>query len=152
MSNNFPGSCVELDKYGVLIRGPSGSGKSDLVLRLIDEAGARLVADDQVILEKENGKIIASPPAILAGLLEIRGQGIVKCAYKTKTEIHVIIDLAPLSEIERMPEDEDLKAELLETVFPRLKLWSHSPSAVSRIKYFMKERLANSFSLEAKKR
>lgn len=152
MINTVHASCVAMGKFGLLIRGPSGAGKSDLVLRLMDQAKAKLVADDQILLEKIGDKIIASPPAILAGLLEIRGQGIVKCQHQTNTEIHMIIDLVPLSEIERMPNDEDLQAELLECVFPRLKLWSQSPSAVARINYFIKERLANSFSLGVKKR
>ena len=54
-------SCVALDGNGVLLRGPSGSGKSDLALRLID-GGAVLVADDQVALTVEGEKILASAP------------------------------------------------------------------------------------------
>ena len=55
-------TCVALDGAGVLLRGPSGSGKSDLALRLID-GGARLVADDQVALSAEAGRLVARAPA-----------------------------------------------------------------------------------------
>jgi HPr Serine kinase C-terminal domain len=70
------GTVVAIDGGGVLLRGPSGRGKSDLALRLID-AGARLVADDQVLLQRSGMQVLARAPAVLAGLLEIRGVGIV---------------------------------------------------------------------------
>ena len=57
------GTCVELFGLGVLLRGPSGCGKSDLALRLIDD-GARLVADDQVVLTEEAGRIQAAATRI----------------------------------------------------------------------------------------
>ncbi|NGM21024.1 aldolase [Roseomonas stagni] len=71
------GSCVALDDDGVLILGPSGTGKSDLVLRLIG-LGWSLVADDQVEVAAEQGTLIASAPAALRGMLEIRGLGLVR--------------------------------------------------------------------------
>ena len=58
-------SCVALDGTGLMLRGPSGAGKSDLALRLIDD-GARLVADDQVCLERSGEQLIASPPPRIA--------------------------------------------------------------------------------------
>ncbi|WP_439599420.1 HPr kinase/phosphorylase [Falsiroseomonas sp.] len=71
------GSCVALDEQGVLILGPSGSGKSDLVLRLLGR-GWDLVADDQVELAVEGDALRASAPAPLRGLLEIRGLGLMQ--------------------------------------------------------------------------
>jgi hypothetical protein len=68
-------SCVAVDGKGVLIEGPSGSGKSDLALRLID-GGARLVADDQVEILDRDGRLHARAPGALAGLIEARGQGL----------------------------------------------------------------------------
>ena len=59
-------TCIAVDGLGVLLRGPSGSGKSDLALRLID-GGAMLIADDQVVLEAIGGVLFARPPDILAG-------------------------------------------------------------------------------------
>ena len=74
----------------VLLRGPSGAGKSDLALRLI-EAGGRLVADDQTRIVRYGEVLIASAPAALAGLLEVRGVGIVKLA------VNQLLSRAPLS-------------------------------------------------------
>src|SRR5690349_5084103 len=70
------GTCVAKDGAGVLLIGPPGSGKSDLALRLLYQ-GFQLIADDQVAIEDG----IAKPPAALAGLLEVRGLGIVRFAH-----------------------------------------------------------------------
>lgn len=67
-------SCVAIGGRGVLLVGPSGSGKSDLALRLID-GGAELVADDRVALRLADGRPVADAPPALAGLLEIREIG-----------------------------------------------------------------------------
>src|SRR3546814_17418763 len=69
-------TCIAIDGRGILLRGPSGSGKSDLALRLID-GGALLVADDQVILTEADGELTASAPATTAGRMEVRGIGVV---------------------------------------------------------------------------
>ena len=66
---------VQLGAHGVLIIGPSGSGKSDLALRLIGE-GALLVSDDQTRLTLKDGRLIATAPATIAGRIEARGIGI----------------------------------------------------------------------------
>ena len=72
-----PRITVSLDGRAVLISGPSGSGKSDLALRLLDR-GFTLVSDDRTIVRKEGSKLIASAPATIKGKLEIRGVGIVE--------------------------------------------------------------------------
>ena len=75
-------SVVLVGAHALLIRGPSGSGKSRLVLNLIQAVSsgplmfARLVADDRVHVRAVHGRLIARPPAALAGLLEVRGLGI----------------------------------------------------------------------------
>lgn len=83
-------SCAARDGHGVLLLGPSGSGKSDLLIRLLDR-GFALVADDQV--EVEDG--LASAPAALAGLVEIRGLGIVRLAYEATARLALAVTLAP---------------------------------------------------------
>lgn len=91
---------------GVLLRGPSGAGKSDFALRLID-AGAKLVADDQTALVRRGHAVVASPPGTLAGLLEVRGIGIVKVGRPrllAQVPIALLVDLVPPDRIERMPE------------------------------------------------
>ena len=96
-------SCVAVGGRGVLLRGPPGAGKSDLALRLI-EAGAILVADDQVALTSSGGTLFAEPPARIAGLLEVRGIGIVSMDYVPQCPVDLVIDLAEPQAIERMPE------------------------------------------------
>jgi HPr kinase/phosphorylase len=93
------GTCVARDGAGVLIVGPSGSGKSDLALRLLSR-GFDLVADDQVEIEDN----LASPPARLAGLLEVRGFGILQNTYVSRVDLKVVISLLAISD--RLPEPE----------------------------------------------
>jgi HPr kinase/phosphorylase len=68
--------CVALNGKGILLLGVSGAGKSDLALRLIHE-GAALVADDRTLLTVRNKALIASAPASIKGLIEVRGLGII---------------------------------------------------------------------------
>jgi HPr kinase/phosphorylase len=90
------GSCVSRDGDAVLVVGPPGSGKSDLVLRLLSR-GFELVADDQVDIVDG----IASCPAELAGLLEARGLGIVRLPYRTRVRLALVVELG--GRPERMP-------------------------------------------------
>ncbi len=90
------GSCVARYDDAVLLLGPPGSGKSDLVLRLLAR-GFELVADDQVDIVDG----IASCPVALAGLLEARGIGIVRLPYRERARLALIVDLA--TPAERLP-------------------------------------------------
>lgn len=96
-------SCVDLGGAAVLIRGPSGSGKSDLALRLID-TGGMLVADDQVALERRDGVLAARAPEPLRGRIEVRGVGIVSAPSVPVARVSMIVDLADPAAIERLPE------------------------------------------------
>ncbi len=96
-------TCVAISGQGVLIRGPSGSGKSDLALRLIDE-GADLVADDYCNIAFESGRLIATPPPAIAGKLEVRGIGILQMPHTNIVAIRLVVDLRTTQEIERLPE------------------------------------------------
>ena len=91
---------------GALLRGPSGAGKSDLALRLI-ESGARLVADDQTALARKGRTITGSAPPTIAGLIEVRGIGIVKLRrhqLMARAPVCLLVDLVPAGRIERLPE------------------------------------------------
>jgi serine kinase of HPr protein (carbohydrate metabolism regulator) len=100
------GTCVALSGLGVLLRGPSGSGKSDLALRLID-GGARLVADDQVELALDAaGRVMARAPRDLAGLLEVRGIGILTMETVRTAPVTLVVDLESDERVERLPEIE----------------------------------------------
>jgi HPr kinase/phosphorylase len=90
------GSCVSRDGDGVLLIGPSGSGKSDLVLRLLGR-GFSLVADDRVDIEDG----IAASPVALAGLLEVRGLGIFRLPYAATARLVLVAELGVVAE--RLP-------------------------------------------------
>lgn len=87
---------------GVLLRGPSGSGKSDLALRLIDE-GARLIADDQTELCRNDATLNLRSPPRIAGLLEVRGLGLVGVHTVAQASLVLVADLVPAAEIARLP-------------------------------------------------
>ena len=96
-------TCVSWRNGGILLTGPSGSGKSDLALRMI-RAGALLVADDRVVVQADNGRLIARPPARLAGRIEARGLGILPVPYAPRVQVEIIIDLAARrDEVDRLP-------------------------------------------------
>lgn len=85
-------TAVALGANGVLLRGPSGSGKSDLALRLIDH-GARLIADDQTVLRRDGAVIRLSAPTTIAGRMEVRGLGIVTLPTVTAVPLVLVADL-----------------------------------------------------------
>ncbi|MDX1711053.1 MAG: HPr kinase/phosphatase C-terminal domain-containing protein, partial [Rhodovibrionaceae bacterium] len=88
---------------GLLLRGASGAGKSDLALRLI-EAGGRLVADDQVAAALDDGRPRGRAPEALEGLMEVRGIGIVPVSRRAEAPIDIVVELVPAERIERIPE------------------------------------------------
>jgi serine kinase of HPr protein (carbohydrate metabolism regulator) len=87
----------------VLLRGPSGSGKSDLALRLID-AGARLVADDQTRIWRDGEILMARAPEPIEGLIEVRGVGIARVESLPVARLVLIADLVAVQHVERLPE------------------------------------------------
>ena len=91
------GSCAARDGHAVLLIGPPGAGKSDLVLRLLGR-GFDLVADDQVDIAE--GQV--SAPAALAGLLEVRGLGILRLPYVPSAHLALVVDLTLRAD--RLPE------------------------------------------------
>lgn len=115
------GSCAAREDYGVLLLGPSGAGKSDLLLRLIDH-GFTLVADDQVCIEDG----IARAPDILAGLLEVRGLGIVRLPFVKQARLALAVHLAKAP---RMP----APAQHLETALPLVSIDPSQCSAAIRV-------------------
>jgi serine kinase of HPr protein (carbohydrate metabolism regulator) len=131
MNSLLHATCVSLDRGGVLLRGPSGSGKSDLALQLIDR-GARLVADDYVALSAAEGKLVAAVPSTIKGLLEIRGVGIVEVPAVTSCVVSLLVDLVEADQVERLPEPgtETVNGIALK----RIALFAREASAAAKIR------------------
>jgi HPr kinase/phosphorylase len=122
-------SAVLAGARAVLIRGPSGSGKSRLALSLIEAAGggtlrfARLIGDDRVYLEAADGRLLVRPAQALAGLIEIRGVGIRKLPYEPSAVVGLVVDLAA-ADAERLPDTERQYAVIAGVTLPRLAVAS----------------------------
>lgn len=130
------GSAVLLGEHGILIRGASGAGKSMLVVELltVDPNDARLVADDQVILTAAHGRLLADVPDEIAGLIEMRGIGLVRLPYVAPVVIRLVVDLMEAQACPRMPEDDEAQAALEGVVVPRFCLPIGSDGAAARLK------------------
>ena len=125
MAETVHASAVLVGTRAVLIRGPAGTGKSRLALALIDagRAGrlrfARLVADDRVELAAAGGRLIASAPENIRGLLEVRGLGVRRLAAEPRAVVGLVVDLQA-ADAERLPAGAALSAEINGITLPRL--------------------------------
>jgi HPr kinase/phosphorylase len=104
------GTCVAFGAYAALLRGASGSGKSDLALRFLAlapeaEHVPMLVADDQVFVEARGNVLIASVPPTIAGKLEVRGAGIIELPHVEHAELALVVDLVGARDVPRMPSE-----------------------------------------------
>jgi serine kinase of HPr protein (carbohydrate metabolism regulator) len=122
-------STVATDGRAVLISGPSGSGKSDLALRLLDR-GFALVSDDQTIVKRDGDRLLASPPPNIAGKLEVRGIGIVDIDSVTDQPVALIVELT--SQIQRLPDD-NRERPILGVSLPLVSIDAMAASAPSKV-------------------
>lgn len=136
-------SCVSIKDTGILLLGPPGAGKSDLALRLIDHPGfgagaellpAILIADDQVTIKRDRDRLVASAPGPLLGRLEIRGLGIVKVPYLPAAVLGLAIRLTAAATIERLPDLEKSKFEVLGIALPLVMIDPERDSAPARLR------------------
>ena len=122
-------STVALDGRAVMIGGPSGSGKSDLALRLLDR-GFVLVSDDQTIVRKDNNRVLASAPPLIRGKLEIRGVGIVEMESIDDVPVALFVELT--SDVQRMPDDSRERL-VLDVRLPLISVDAMTASAPSKV-------------------
>ena len=118
-------SAVLVGARAVVIRGPSGSGKSRLALALI-EAGrngtlmfARLVGDDRIFLKPAGGRLLVQPAESLVGLIEVRGTGLLRLDYEPEAVAGLVVDLAA-ADAERLPDKTRDIVEIYGVRLPRL--------------------------------
>ena len=128
-SETIHASTVSLDGRAVLITGPSGSGKSDLTLRLLDR-GFVLVSDDQTIVKKAGTRLTASAPPTIRGKLEIRGVGIVTMEQVDDQPVALVVELT--SEIQRLPDD-SRERPVLGVPVPLISVDAMTASAASKV-------------------
>ena len=122
-------STVAIDGRAVLITGPSGSGKSDLALRLLDR-GFTLVSDDQTIVKRSGDRLIATAPPTIAGKLEIRGIGIVEMERADHAPVALVVELT--SDIQRLPDD-SRERPILGVSVPLISIDALTASAPSKV-------------------
>ena len=128
-SETIHASTVAVEGRAVLISGPSGSGKSDLTLRLLDR-GFTLVSDDQTIVKREGDRLVASAPPNIKGKLEIRGIGIVDMETVETAPIALYVELT--SKIVRLPDDRR-ERPVLGVNLPLISIDAQTASAASKV-------------------
>ena len=126
---------VVIDDNGVLILGDSGSGKSDLALRLIDN-GATLISDDISICRKNSNNIYLYCPPEIKGLLEVREIGIITVPFVEKIKLRLVVNLKSNNN-ERFPKDNSFR--ILGIKIPLISIEGKNSSAVAKIKVKLNE-------------
>jgi len=129
-AKKFHSTSVVIEDLGLLIRGQSGSGKSDLALRLID-SGATLISDDLTICKKIGDYLYLYPHSNTKGLLEVREIGIMTVPYVENIKLTLVVELVE-EEFERIPGM--MSCSILGMKFPKIKIFGKSSSAVAKIK------------------
>src|SRR5690242_4361974 len=122
-------STVASDGRAVLISGPSGSGKSDLALRLLDR-GFTLVSDDQTIVKRDGDRVLATAPPTIAGKMEVRGIGIVEMERTRDVPVALWVELT--SDIQRIPDD-SRERPILGVALPLISIDAMPASAPAKV-------------------
>jgi serine kinase of HPr protein (carbohydrate metabolism regulator) len=133
-SETLHATSVAIGGRAVLLSGPSGSGKSDLALRLIDR-GAALVSDDYTLVKRIDGRLVATAPATIAGRMEVRGLGIVDLPAVAQAPVALIVDL--FTPADRMPL-EPLRRAIAGIDVPVVKLAPLEASAPIKVELALK--------------
>jgi serine kinase of HPr protein (carbohydrate metabolism regulator) len=133
--DQFHATAVAYYGSGILIRGPSGSGKSDLALRLIDD-DADLIADDRVVIKVVGKELRLSPPESISGLIEVRGIGVVKIKTVRDIPLCLVVELELSNQTKRMPE---IKEETIKDIsIPIISINAFESSSLAKIKIVLR--------------
>lgn len=124
-------TCVAVGERGILLLGPSGSGKSDLAIQLIDR-GADLVADDCVEVVRDGSGLVGRAPKPIGGLIESRGVGIMRVPFRRACMLSLAVQLKRGKDFERLPEPRTL--HLLGYDLPLIRVDPDRPSAAARVR------------------
>lgn len=117
---------------GILFRGKSGSGKSELALKFIENKNAVLVADDVVELKVRQNKLWGSSPQNIRGLLEIRNVGISRYEYAKEATVSLLVNLLPAKEnLERLPKNKT--ENILGVEIPAIDLYAEDTTILEKI-------------------
>ena len=132
---NIHGTLISVDGKGVLLKGESGCGKSDLALRFIKTENAKLVADDRVDVDVDiiDNNLIGKAPLILKNKLEVRNIGIIEDLDTVEQEdIFLCVELVKNREsLERLPQEEF--EIILDKKIPKIKLYAFDCSTICKI-------------------
>ncbi len=133
------GTAIAIGGRAALIRGPSGAGKSDLALRCLAfpnsplvSGPVELVSDDQVVIERQGGDVLVSPPDSIRGQLEVRGIGIIRVPAAASAKLVLVADLVPAGSYERLP-DPGQGIDLLGVRFPLVEIAPFEVSAALKL-------------------
>jgi HPr kinase/phosphorylase len=132
------GTCVALGRVAAILQGPSGSGKSDLALRFVMQTPppleAALVADDQVLVQRQGDRLFARPPATIAGKIEVRGLGIVSLPHLAEAELRLIVPLSDPDDVPRLPRLGEETVSIHGIALPVLRLAPFEASAPLKLR------------------
>lgn len=133
-SETLHATTVAIGDRAVMLCGVSGSGKSDLSLRLIDR-GAKLVSDDYTLVKRVGKRLLATSPATIAGKMEIRGVGVVDMAWVSDVPVALVVDLFDV--VDRMPMEPMVRA-MAGVKIPVMKVAPREASAPIKVEFALR--------------
>jgi serine kinase of HPr protein (carbohydrate metabolism regulator) len=130
-------TAVLVGRDAILLRGPSGSGKSRIALALVADANARgvfaaMIGDDRVALTPVGDRLVVRPAPTLAGRVELRGVGILEADHEPAGVVALVVDFVS-DPPDRIPASEDRHEMVEGVVLPRLELWRQDPAALLKV-------------------
>jgi len=130
---------IVLDGKGVLLKGPSGSGKSDLALRLM-AVGAELIGDDYITLSRTaGGRLVMIAPETIAGRIEVRNIGIMAVDFRPEAELDLVVNLirkTAIRQLDRMADPQTIMLEGLDIA--ALDFYAFEVSAPEKLRAALK--------------